>query len=170
VSRAAPGSGEPGVGYDPGLVPQSDDFILAFRRLQGEMDHWFVELCAGSRLGRAPAVRALADVYLTADPPTITVELDVAAVEPEDIDVQLDGDLLVVRGVRRRASGERRVYQHAEIDWGVFERRVRLGVPVDAEAVRATYDRGLLTIALPLGARTPSERIAIAVHGGAGAS
>jgi HSP20 family protein len=151
-------------------VAQSDDFILAFRRLQGEMDQWFVELCGGSRVGRAPAVRALADVYLTEDPPTITVELDVAAVDPEEIDVQLDGDLLVVRGVRRRPSGERRVYQHAEIDWGVFERRVRLGVPVDADAVRATYDRGLLTIALPLGTRMPAERIAIAVRAGAAAS
>jgi HSP20 family molecular chaperone IbpA len=147
-------------------VSTNDDFILAFRRLQGDVDQWFVDLAAGSRLPRAPAVRALADAYLTANPPTLTVQVDVAGVDPAEMDIQLDGDLLVVRGVRRRPSSQRRVYQHAEIDWGPFERRVRLGVPVDADAVTASYDRGLLTIVLPLGDRAPSERIGIVVRGG----
>jgi HSP20 family protein len=145
-------------------VSTSDDFILAFRRLHGEMDRWFVDL-AGSRLPRSPAVRALADVYLTEDPPTLTVQLDVAGVDPAEVDIQLDGDLLVVRGVRRRPSGERRIYQHAEIDWGPFERRMRIGVAIDAEAVTANYDRGLLTIVMPLGERRPVERIGIVVRG-----
>ena len=147
-------------------MSQSDDFILAFRQLQGEMDRWFVDLSAGSRLPRVPAVRALADAYLTEHPPTLTVQLDVAGVDPAEVDIQLDGEMLVVRGVRRRPSGERRIYQHAEIDWGPFERRVRLGVPIDPDAVTATYDRGLLTIVLPLGQRATAERIGIVVRAG----
>jgi HSP20 family protein len=147
-------------------VATSDEFILAFRRLQTEMDRWFVDLSAGSRLPRATSVRALADAYLTRDPPTLTIQLDVAGVDPAEVDIQLDGEMLVVRGVRRRPSAERRVYQHAEIDWGSFERRVRLGVWIDPDAVSATYERGLLTIVLPLGARATAERIGIAVRGG----
>jgi HSP20 family protein len=151
-------------------VATSDEFILAFRRLQGEMDRWFVDLSAGSRLPRATSVRALADAYLTRDPPTLTIQLDVAGVDPAEVDIQLDGEMLVVRGVRRRPAAGRRVYQHAEIDWGPFERRVRLGVWIDPDAVSATYERGLLTIVLPLGARATAERIGIAVRGGGEAS
>src|SRR5205823_6000427 len=138
--------------------------------LHGEMDRWFVDLSAGSRLPRAPSVRALADAYLTHDPPTLTVQLDVAGLDPAEVDVQLDGEMLVVRGVRRRPSAERRVYQHAEIDWGPFERRVRLGVSIDPDAVTATYDRGLLTIVMPLGERAPAGRIGIVVRRGGEAS
>jgi HSP20 family protein len=145
-------------------VSTSDDFILAFRRLQGEMDRWFVDISAGSRPPRAPAVRAFADVYLTEEPPTLTVQLDVAGVDPAEVDVQLDGDLLVIRGVKR-PSAERRLYQHAEIEWGPFERRMRIGVPIDPDGVTAGYDRGLLTIVLPLGERRPAERIGIPVRG-----
>ena len=53
-------------------------------------------------------------------------------------------DVLVVRGERRRGGGGRRVYQHAEIAWGPFERRLRLGVAVDATAASAAYEDGIL--------------------------
>ena len=46
------------------------------------------------------------------------------------------------------AGAGRRVYQHAEIAWGPFERRLRLGVSVDAEAASAAYVDGILRIAL----------------------
>jgi HSP20 family molecular chaperone IbpA len=37
-----------------------------------------------------------------------------------------------------------------EIDYGPFERRIALDEPVDSEAADATYERGLLTIRLPV--------------------
>lgn len=149
-----------------GDLLSSDDFILGFRRLQGELDQLFVELCGGPRSGRGDAVRALADVYLTGDPPTLTVQLDLAGVDPTELDISLAGELLTIRGARARPRGERRVYQHAEIDWGPFERRLRLGVPVDADSARASYERGLLTIALPLARSRPSSRVPITVEAG----
>jgi HSP20 family protein len=109
-------------------------------------------------------VRALADVYVAEDPPTVTVQLDIAGVDPDAIDVELDGDQLVIRGERRRPEGGRRVYQHAEIEWGRFERRLRLGVGVDAEAVTARYERGMLTVALPLAPSRPPSRVAVTVR------
>ena len=75
------------------------------------------------------------DVYLTDGAASLTVELDVAGVDPAG-----------GRGLPRTcwscaASGAapasgRRVYQHAEIAWGPFERRLRLGVAVDAAAAQ----------------------------------
>ena len=136
--------------------------------MQGEVDQLFVELWSGSRSRRPTMARAPADVYLAGDPPVLTVQLDVAGVDPEGIEVTLDRELLTVGGVRARPAGERRVYHHAEIDWGPFERRLRLGVPVDADRATAEYERGLLTIALPLAERVREIRVTIAVRGSGG--
>ena len=57
-----------------------------------------------------------------------------------------------MRGERRRTGDGRRVYQHAEIAWGPFERRLRLGVAVDPSAATAAYRTGILRIMLPLAA------------------
>jgi HSP20 family protein len=145
-------------------VARNEEIGGSVRSLHGELDQLFAELWAGPRRRRA-TVQAAADVYLTEDPPTLTVQLDLAGVDPEGLRIVLDGDLLVIAGARSRPAGERRVYQHAEIDWGPFERRLRLGVAVDAEAVTASYDRGLLTIALPLAPRARRSRVPITVRG-----
>jgi HSP20 family protein len=130
-----------------------------------DVDRLFAELFPGGRHGASNEARAPVDVYLAdGDPPTLTVELDVAGVDPQGLDIGLQDDVLVVRGERRRAGGGRRVYQHAEIAWGPFERRLRLGVPVDAEAVSAAYADGILRIALPLAPKPPLRRVGITVR------
>jgi HSP20 family protein len=133
--------------------------------LPGEVDRLLADLYAGARAATgADAARAPVDVYLSDDPPALTVELDVAGIDPETAEIALHGDVLVVRGERRPAPGPRRVYHHAEIAWGPFERRMRLNVPVDPDRASAAYDRGLLTITLPLAARTPAHRVVIGVR------
>jgi len=129
-----------------------------------DVDRLFAELFPGGRHGASNEARAPVDVYLAdGDPPTLTVELDVAGVDPERLDIGLQEDVLVVRGERRRAGGGRRVYQHAEIAWGPFERRLRLGVSVDADAASAAYEDGILRIALPLAPKPPLRRVGITV-------
>jgi HSP20 family protein len=131
-----------------------------------DVERLFAELYPGGRHGAAGEARAPVDVYLSeGDPPTLTVELDVAGVDPEGVDVDLRDDVLVVRGERRRGGGGRRVYHHAEIAWGPFERRLRLGVAVDVAAASASYDRGILRIALPLAPKPPLRRVDITVRG-----
>ena len=61
--------------------------------------------------------------------------------------------VLVITGSRRRRQGEARRYQHMEIDYGPFERRVQLGDAVDADRAEARYERGQLTVVLPLAER-----------------
>ena len=109
--------------------------------------------------------RAPTDVYLTEDPPAVHVTMDISGLDPETLEVVLDGDLLLVRGGRRRpAAVGRRVYQHVEIDWSPFERRIRIARPVDPSAATVTYERGLLQISLPLAARPVVTRVLIGVR------
>jgi HSP20 family protein len=140
-----------------------DDDLAGFRHLHGEVDELFADLM-GVR-GAVSAARALTDVYLTDEPAALNVTVDVAGLDPHSLEVVLDRDVLSVRGRRRRpeAAG-RRVYHHAEIDWGPFERRIRIATPVDPGAATVTYVHGLLQIALPLAPRPVVARVLIGVR------
>jgi HSP20 family protein len=132
-----------------------------------DVDRLFAELFPGGRHGASSEARAPVDVYVAdGEPPTVVVEIDAAGVDPDRVDISLHGDVLVVRGERRRSVGGRRVYQHAEIAWGPFERRLRLGVPVDATATTASYEGGILRISLPLAPKAPLRRVDITAGGG----
>jgi HSP20 family protein len=144
-------------------VTSSDDIRRRARQAQGEMDQLVREMWAAPRAHRSMASRAPADVFVTEDPPTLTVQLDVAGADASTLHVEIERDLLTIRGNRVRGGTVRRIYHHAEIDWGPFERRLQLNVPVDAEGVTAGYERGILSIDLPLAERVREARIEIAV-------
>lgn len=130
-----------------------------------EVERLFSELYATERSTAGGTARAAVDVYLAdGPPPAVTVEVEAPGVDPDTIDIELQEDVLTVRGVRRRAGAGRRIYQHAEIEWGRFERRLRLGVAVDATAASASCDRGILRILLPLTAAPPRRRVEITVR------
>ncbi|MGD9696077.1 MAG: Hsp20/alpha crystallin family protein [Thermoleophilia bacterium] len=132
-----------------------------------DVDRIFADLFPGGRHGASSEARAPVDAYLTdGDPPTLTVELDVAGVDPSRVRVELVEDVLVIRGERRRGGVPgRRAYRIAEIGWGPFERRLRLGMAVDAERSSAEYENGILRIALPLAPKPPLRRVGITVRG-----
>ncbi len=97
----------------------------------------------------APAVwQPAADVCETAS--AIVVTVDVAGVEPDELEVQLFADALVIAGVRPPPPCEPDgVFHRAEIRHGPFRLEVPLPATVDAEAVEARYERGLLCLTLP---------------------
>jgi HSP20 family protein len=132
---------------------------LVFR---SDVDRLFAELFPGGRHAASAEARAPVDVYVAeGEPPTLVVELDAAGVDPDMVDISLENGVLVVRGERRRRPDGHRIYHHAEIAWGPFERRLRLGVQVDANATTASYEDGILRIAMPLAPKQPLRRVDI---------
>ena len=90
-----------------------------------------------------PRWRPPADVYETSDDIHVTVEL--AGVEPDELDVLLYEDAVVVEGQRRLACPDARgVYQTAEIRQGPFRLELPLPATIDLEQVEAQYEQGLL--------------------------
>jgi HSP20 family molecular chaperone IbpA len=62
----------------------------------------------------------------------------------------IEGDLLVIRGVRPDGGPcGRRTYHEARIPYGEFGAEVVLPFAVDGDRAEATYDNGLLHIVLP---------------------
>jgi HSP20 family protein len=85
----------------------------------------------------------------------IRICVDLAGVERSDIELIIEGQRLSIRGVRdvpEPSDEEKEAMQMIamEIDYGPFEREVRLPEEVDIEKVRAEQKNGLLWIHLPL--------------------
>jgi HSP20 family protein len=113
----------------------------------------------GMRRGYRPEV----DVYRTGNPPSLTVVVELPGVDPGEVEVIASTQALLIVGERRRPKdcGQ---YQQLEIDYGPFQRQVTLAEPVDPERATATYERGFLTILLPVApAPAPVESISIVV-------
>jgi HSP20 family protein len=123
-------------------------------RLRSEMEELFADLCQVPRLV-APrrGFRPRVDVYRTDDPPAITVVVELAGIDPDAVELAVTDGVLVIRGRRQRTAGRGRTYQHMEIDYGPFERRIAVDVPIDSDAAKAIYDNGLLSIRLPIAGR-----------------
>ncbi|HEY8446574.1 MAG TPA: Hsp20/alpha crystallin family protein [Thermomicrobiales bacterium] len=92
--------------------------------------------------------RPATDVYESAETVTITIEL--AGIDPEDVDVSLFADAVVIEGHRRLQPPDTAgVYHAAEIRQGPFRLELPLPVAIDADRAEARYDRGLLLVTLP---------------------
>jgi len=121
-------------------------------------DLWQVPRFSGLRAGFRPHV----DFFRSDSELTIVVELP--GVDPGSIELVVADGHLFLAGRRERPRGEGHVYQQMEIDYGTFRRQVALNADVDVTNASASYDRGMLTILLPIAQRAPSPaRVAIEV-------
>jgi HSP20 family protein len=129
-----------------------DDRMRRRRDLRNEIDELFGDLWQVSRLsGLRRAFRPEVDS-------TFTVIVNLAGIDPDQVNVTAREGALVISGERRRQPCEGRVYQQIEIEYGPFERLVQLPGDVDLARAKARYDQGLLTIELPIAAKTEAPQ------------
>jgi HSP20 family protein len=108
------------------------------------------------------AWKPLCDVSETAR--EVIVVADLAGVTVENIDIQVQHNVLLIRGIRGEPPGAPRTNYHLmEISYGTFEREIPLPGRVDAETATATYDEGFLEIRLPKIAKEPPKEVDVDV-------
>jgi HSP20 family protein len=106
----------------------------------------------------APAV----DVY--EDEHKVTLKIEVPGIDEKDIDVQVENNVLTVHGERKIEKEEKEEnYRRVERQYGSFTRTFTLPTTVDTESVSATYDKGVLKIALPKKAEAKPKQIKVNV-------
>jgi len=124
-------------------------------------DLWNVPRFVVARRGFRPNV----DCIRSEDPPALHVLVELPGIDPSAIKVIAADRVLVVAGERCRPKLTGR-YQQMEIEYGPFQRRISLTEPVDTAASTARYERGLLTIVLPI-AQKPAKRERVTITIGA---
>jgi HSP20 family protein len=141
------------------------DPLANVERMRRELGELFDDVWTRTRLSsrRRPGFRPRVDVYYCGDPPSkAVVKADLSGVRIEDVHLQIQDRTLVMTGQRRPGETGGRVYQQVEIEHGPFERHIQLGIDVDPEQTRATYEDGILQIDLPVArGRGESRRVPI---------
>jgi HSP20 family protein len=135
-------------------------------RVQQEMEAVFRNLMSGGTAvagGQPSPWRPATEVYETRD--ALVVRAEIAGMDEGQLTVDIDGDMLVIRGERPdRCPDVRRSYHEARIPYGAFRADIYIPFPVDANQTVAEYQNGFLRIVLPRSvARTIVPRQADAV-------
>ena len=125
-------------------------------KLQGEIEELFADLWqvprfAGLRHGFRPNV----DCFHTDDPHTLTIVVELPGVDPRSVQIAAGERALLIAGERTRPRVAGRIYQQMEIEYGAFQRQVRLAEDVDPAEASATFENGVLTIVLPVADEAP---------------
>ncbi len=105
-----------------------------------------------------------ADLYETEQ--HIVLQVDIAGVELQQVNLVLEKDTLVLRGVRqeKRDRDPKRQYHKMEVPYGPFERVFRLPTPVCGEGVQAEYKQGFLTVRLEKRTEPPRRKLTIRIQ------
>lgn len=91
----------------------------------------------------------------------LRVEVELPGVPERDVQVELTGDVLSIRG-ERRASRQDGNYHVLEHSYGSFQRAIRLPFTARPEQIHAAFEHGVLTITVPKSAaEVRSQRIQI---------
>ena len=139
------------------------DLFANFERMRREMDELFGDVFgAGAGPAHRGAFSPSVDVYYVADPPRAVVRAELAGVRASEIELEIRGRELIVAGHRRPPDpDEERLYQQLEVQHGPFRRVIALGADVEADAARASYEDGMLTVELPIRAPSGSRSVPI---------
>jgi len=102
------------------------------------------------------------DVY--EDEHSVNLKIEVPGVDEKDIDVRIENNVLTVHGERKFEKEEKQEnFRRVERQYGSFTRTFTLPTTVDAEKVAASYDKGILKIALPKKAEAKPKQIKVNV-------
>ena len=90
----------------------------------------------------------LVDVYQSDN--DIVIRSTIAGVKPEDIDIDINNDMITIRGRRKEEIvAEEEDFFYKECYWGGFSRSIILPCEVQASKVKASLKNGVLTVTLP---------------------
>lgn len=132
----------------------------AMARFQRDLNRVFDDAFKGGpgpALAEATVLSPRMDVRETEKEIVLSAELP--GVDEKDVEVTLVDDLLTIRGEKKSERREQKKddgYVLTERTYGAFQRAMRLPFSVPADGVKATFDKGVLTVTVP----KPVEKMA----------
>ena len=117
-------------------------------------DFWQFHIVAGYRFWQRRAEARMGLLNLTDQDYTLKAEMP--GLDPDkDVQVTFADGMLTIRAERRE---EQKTAHHSEFRYGALRRTMRLPANADAEKITATYEKGILTVTVPLTAPAPTGK------------
>lgn len=130
--------------------------------IQDRMNRLFQDVYAPNREeGLSTAAFAPpADVY--EDENHLTLKLEVPGIDEKDLDIRVENNNLIIKGERKFEKEEKEEnFRRVERQYGTFVRSFALPSTVDADNIRADYDKGVLSISMPKRAEAKPKQIQV---------
>ena len=138
--------------------------------IQNEMNrlfNTFFEAPAGGN--GTPALRRwIPAMDLVETDEQFVLRADLPGLSEGDVNIELEDNVLTISGERKSEREERKEgYYRVERASGAFTRSLTLPEGVDADAVKASFDRGVLEVRIPKPEARQPRTVAISVGGAA---
>jgi HSP20 family protein len=96
------------------------------------------------------------------------LKADLPGLSESDVNIELEDNVLTVSGERKSEHEDRKAgYYRVERSYGSFRRSLTLPEGVDPEAVKATFDKGVLEVTVPKPEQQQPRKVQITVGSGA---
>ena len=93
------------------------------------------------------------------------IKADLPGVGPKDVQIDLDGNRLTLKGERKAERGDKNAngYFHREVSYGAFSRSFVLPKGIDADKIAATAKNGTLEVTVPIPEAAAPKRVSVQV-------
>lgn len=138
--------------------------LTSFRSEMDDLFSRFFSEPVATHLPEAFTRPSLPPVNIAESEKAYTVTVELPGVDEKDIQVQLMGNQLTIKGERKWEEEKKsKEFHRVETQFGSFERMVTLptNLRLDPDAVKATCRRGMLEILIPKVEPTPAAKIPV---------
>ena len=109
------------------------------------------------------AVGWMPDVDITETDAEILVRAELPGMKKEDVDIEIDGNVLSLRGEKKEEKEEKEKDRYLyECSYGAFQRSFTLPTPVQEDQVKAEFRDGVLRVTLPKVGEARGKKVEIA--------
>jgi HSP20 family protein len=96
------------------------------------------------------------------DENSLNISMELPGVDPNDVRLSLENNILTIRGEKRQNSEENNERIHRfERTYGMFERTFALPNTVDPDKIEARYENGVLLVRIPKAERARPREIRV---------
>lgn len=101
-------------------------------------------------------------VDIVEEPEFLRIVAEIPGVKPENVKISVEDNVLTIQGTKEQIAQETTEKVHRyERTYGAFERSFTLPATLNPEAIKATYEHGLLTLMLPKVEKAKARQIMV---------
>ena len=134
-------------GRQRGIARTDNPFVS----LQNEIDRLFENFSTGfPLLGNGMTNVTLPSMDVSETDKDIEVTAELPGLEKKDVQINMADNVLTIRGEKKAEKEQKdKNYRLVERSYGSFERSIQLPEGVNADAIKATIDKGVLKVTVP---------------------